>query len=75
MTGQIQMPPAANVPIVHARVDLAAHRAGDPPAAKPDPNHHPLPGQPDPRDAHTPKRQQPVQCRSDAHAIPPLKTS
>jgi hypothetical protein len=75
MTSQIQMPPAAHVPIVHARIDLAAHRADDPVAAKPDPNHHPLPGQPDPGDAHTSERQQPVQCRGDAHAVPPLKSS
>ena len=69
------MPPAPHTPIVHARIDLAAHRARDPTAAKPDPNHHPLPGQPDPGDAHTPKRQQPVQCRGDAHAVPPLKAA
>ena len=75
ITGQIQMPPATDVPIVHARIDLAAHRTGHPPAAKPDPHDHPLSGQPHVRDAGPRERQQPVQCRTDAHAVPPLKSS
>jgi hypothetical protein len=75
MPTQVQMPPAPDLAVVHSPVDLPAPRAGDPPAAKPNSDHHTVGGQPDPGDTRTPKRQQPVQCRGDAHTVPPLNSS
>ena len=39
---------STDVAVMHAQVGLPAHRAGDPAAAKSDPDDHPLGGQPDP---------------------------
>jgi hypothetical protein len=41
MAGQVQMPPTTHLAIMHPQVRLPAHRAGDPPAAQPEPGEHP----------------------------------
>ena len=57
MAGEIDMPPAAKLSVVHSPVGLPAPRTGDPPPAQAHPDDHPLAAQPDAGDARIGERQ------------------